>query len=136
MRFLLIVETCYIFLRNNYYLLFYFFILFCFKTYLLFPLKLSYWWHQVTSVTESVSLTFWFNPSPPEYTYPLSESQVVAVRRNIEKMMGMTIGPANVAKFLKEILDGRFHESLELNDPSQTRVYGNPNIFNMLDKDK
>ena len=87
------------------------------------------------SVTESVSLTFWFNPSPPEYSYPLSDSQVVAVRRNIEKMMGMTIGPANVPQFLREILDGRFQD-FELNDPSQTRVYGNPNIFQMLEKDK
>eukprot|EP01091_Cochliopodium_minus_P015451 TRINITY_DN5508_c0_g1_i1.p1 TRINITY_DN5508_c0_g1~~TRINITY_DN5508_c0_g1_i1.p1 ORF type:complete len:358 (-),score=98.19 TRINITY_DN5508_c0_g1_i1:28-1101(-) len=93
-----------------------------------------YWWHQVESLTQSVSLTYWFNPSPPEYSYPLSESQVVAVRRNIEKMMGMTIGPGNVPRFLTEILEGRF-DNVELTDPSTTRVYGNSNILQMLEKE-
>ena len=51
-----------------------------------------YWWHHVQSLTETISLNFWFNPptKQPDPTYPLSESQVVAIRRNIEKMLNLT----------------------------------------------
>jgi len=71
----------------------------------LFP---SYWYHHVTSFTRSAGLNFWFVSNPGEVKFPLSDYQIAAVRRNIEKLIGQAIGPENVGEFLKELADRRY----------------------------
>jgi len=89
-----------------------------------------YFWHHVSSLTETISLNFWFNPSPnpPDPTFPLSESQIVAIRRNIEKMLGVAIGPGLIPQFLKELHEGRY-DGLELRNPPVG--YGNVELLNI-----
>jgi len=68
----------------------------------------SYWYHHVTSFTRSTGLNFWFVSNPGEVKFPLSDYQIAAVRRNIEKLIGQAIGPENVGEFLKELADRRY----------------------------
>eukprot|EP01121_Diplochlamys_sp_Union-15-3_P000772 TRINITY_DN10645_c0_g1_i1.p1 TRINITY_DN10645_c0_g1~~TRINITY_DN10645_c0_g1_i1.p1 ORF type:complete len:174 (+),score=30.53 TRINITY_DN10645_c0_g1_i1:68-589(+) len=70
-----------------------------------------YWFHHVLSVDASVSVNFWFiiNNNPSEaVTFPLSPSQKMAVRRNVEKLISQALGPKEVGDFLKELAEKRF----------------------------
>ncbi len=81
-------------------------------------------------------MNFWFNPSknPADPTFPLTESQVVAIRRNIEKMLGVAIGNANIPQFLEELLEGRY-DDLEFKN-GKPKDYGNPEILMLAKNSK
>ena len=52
--------------------------------------------HHVISLDDTVSINFWFEMGqvdPAKLVYPLCASQRMAVRRNIEKMIGTVLGP-------------------------------------------
>jgi hypothetical protein len=70
-----------------------------------------YWFHYVRSLEQTTSINFWFripSPNSSDIKFPLSASQKTAVRRNIEKMLGETVGPENVGTFLTELTAGRW----------------------------
>mmetsp|Transcript_15966 Transcript_15966/g.37841 ORF Transcript_15966/g.37841 Transcript_15966/m.37841 type:complete len:104 (-) Transcript_15966:510-821(-) len=51
-----------------------------------------------------VSLTFWFKSRPvPKVTFPLNATQLVALRRNIEGLMGELVGPTQVQALMVAI---------------------------------
>eukprot|EP01102_Stenamoeba_stenopodia_P001019 TRINITY_DN10916_c0_g1_i1.p1 TRINITY_DN10916_c0_g1~~TRINITY_DN10916_c0_g1_i1.p1 ORF type:complete len:532 (-),score=120.86 TRINITY_DN10916_c0_g1_i1:218-1813(-) len=68
-----------------------------------------YWWHHVESLTESVGLNFWIEMSKENsQAVTLSPSQLVAIRRNVEKFIGTVIPPQQLGSFLQELVEGRF----------------------------
>lgn len=55
----------------------------------------QYWWHHIENLTdECVSLNFWFKDQakPQKVVLPLSSSQHLAMRRNIEKLVSSKLG--------------------------------------------
>jgi hypoxia-inducible factor 1-alpha inhibitor (HIF hydroxylase) len=72
-----------------------------------------YWFHHVISLDETVSINFWFEMGQVDasrLTFPLNDSQKMAVRRNVEKMIGQVVGPSEVGKFLRELTVGRWDD--------------------------
>jgi len=70
-----------------------------------------YWFHHVDSLEDSISINFWFilnNSQPEAIKFPLSPSQKMAVRRNIERLIAQALGPREVGDFLKELAIGRY----------------------------
>ena len=70
-----------------------------------------YWFHHVEALSDNISVNFWCKPGPtPErIVYPLTSSQKLAIRRNIEKMLSQALGDSNeVGEFLHDLVDGRF----------------------------
>ena len=68
-----------------------------------------YWWHHVESLTESVGLNFWIEMSKDaSQVVTLSPTQLVAIRRNVEKFIGTVIPPQQLGSFLQELVEGRF----------------------------
>jgi len=64
-----------------------------------------YWWHHISSLDETVSVTFWFKCAPQAGApqLPLRPIQMQALRRNIERMLGETITPALMKPFFEWI---------------------------------
>ena len=55
----------------------------------------QYWWHHIENTSEGcVSLNFWFKDQsrPAQVTLPLLPHQDLAMRRNIERMVGDRLG--------------------------------------------
>ena len=55
----------------------------------------QYWWHHIENLTdECVSLNFWFKDQakPQKVVLPLSSSQHLAMRRNIERLVSSKLG--------------------------------------------
>eukprot|EP01135_Chromosphaera_perkinsii_P001324 Nk52_evm51s164 gene=Nk52_evmTU51s164 len=70
-----------------------------------------YWFHHVVALSDNISVNFLCKPGPtPErIAYPLTSSQKLAIRRNIEKMLRQALGnPNEVGEFLHDLVDGRF----------------------------
>ena len=58
-----------------------------------------YWWHHISSLEETVSLTFWFKCGPPgEVRFPLSCVQKVALRRNVEAQLALLGGGGSAVR--------------------------------------
>jgi len=59
----------------------------------------SYWWHHVISLDDSISVSWWFLMQPvgeKPQILPLTTVNLVAMRRNIERMVSDEVGPTNV----------------------------------------
>eukprot|EP00164_Ancoracysta_twista_P003582 GFYU01004787.1.p1 GENE.GFYU01004787.1~~GFYU01004787.1.p1 ORF type:complete len:556 (-),score=72.85 GFYU01004787.1:243-1910(-) len=67
-----------------------------------------YWWHQVESMDETISVTFWFVQKPPVPTkrpdgsYNIEDSTHYALRRNIERILSESIGAKKVGELLND----------------------------------
>jgi hypothetical protein len=48
--------------------------------------------------------------SAADVKFPLSQSQKMAVRRNIERMIAEAVGPENVGVFLNDLTVGRWDQ--------------------------
>ena len=72
----------------------------------------SYWWHHISSLEETVSLTFWFKCGPPkQVALPITAMQKVALRRNIEtQMAACTGGGRGVRQLLLAVQQGNVTE--------------------------
>ncbi|KJE91396.1 hypoxia-inducible factor 1 [Capsaspora owczarzaki ATCC 30864] len=69
----------------------------------------AYWWHHVESLTDSVSVNFWYLVGPPEIAHPLTYQQKISVMRNIEKMLGEALGdPTQLSSLLSDLVLGRY----------------------------
>ena len=59
----------------------------------------SYWWHQIESITDNVSMTWWFKAAAANIpsdgsTVQLQDRDKVALRRNIERLLGQLVEDA------------------------------------------
>ena len=66
----------------------------------------QYWWHHIENLDEAcVSLNFWFKDcaKPEKVLLPLSASQHLAMRRNIEKLVAQKLG-ASAAQLVLPLL--------------------------------
>ncbi len=66
----------------------------------------SYWWHEIhSSFEDTVSVNFWFRAGPTGTpSLPLTDhTHLVALRRNIEKLMGQTHGFATSTRFFERL---------------------------------
>jgi len=80
----------------------------------------SYWWHEIhSSFEDTVSVNFWFRAGPTGTpTLPLTDhTHLVALRRNIEKLMGQSHGFATSTRFFERLGSP---ESITLATASQT----------------
>lgn len=71
----------------------------------------TYWWHHIESLTDTVSINFWYlaASTPNQIVYPLSAAQETAMMRNIEKMVGDALGnPLILHRFWHDMIDGRY----------------------------
>lgn len=83
----------------------------------------QYWWHQMEGLTRNVSMSWWFKDVGKHKNEAvidvskLNEVQRVAIRRNIERIIGQSIGnPRDIHNFFLAIAGGR----LEVPDTSAT----------------
>lgn len=56
-----------------------------------------YWWHEVESLDDSISLTFWYKTPPLDLSklvLPLPSTERVALSRNIERILQGLAGPS------------------------------------------
>mmetsp|Transcript_131629 Transcript_131629/g.196146 ORF Transcript_131629/g.196146 Transcript_131629/m.196146 type:complete len:379 (+) Transcript_131629:7-1143(+) len=70
-----------------------------------------YWWHHVETLTESVGMNFWFEIAPfnmATLKFPLTDEQVIGVRRNLEKFLANVVPPREIGKFLRTITLNRW----------------------------
>ena len=68
--------------------------------------RAQYWWHHIENLTDGcVSLNFWFKDAakPQKVVLPLSASQHLAMRRNIEKLVAGKLGPAKAQAILPQL---------------------------------
>ena len=66
----------------------------------------QYWWHHIENLDERcVSLNFWFRDqaTASQPTLPLSDGQQLAMRRNIEKLVGQQVGPKAAQRWLPKL---------------------------------
>eukprot|EP00656_Telonema_subtile_P012416 TRINITY_DN16250_c0_g1_i4.p1 TRINITY_DN16250_c0_g1~~TRINITY_DN16250_c0_g1_i4.p1 ORF type:complete len:434 (+),score=91.27 TRINITY_DN16250_c0_g1_i4:360-1661(+) len=61
----------------------------------------AYWWHHISSLDETTSVTFWFKCAPTKGSpvLPLCATQQQALRRNIERLIAEMVTPARVGRF-------------------------------------
>lgn len=75
-----------------------------------------YWFHYVKSLDVTISVNFWYvmkDDKIEDVSFPLKkQTHIMAFRRNIEKFIAQTMGPANVGTFLEEMSTGRFNPDL------------------------
>jgi hypoxia-inducible factor 1-alpha inhibitor (HIF hydroxylase) len=75
-----------------------------------------YWFHYVKSLDVTISVNFWYvmkDDKIEDVSFPLKkQTHIMAFRRNIEKFIAQTMGPANVGTFLEEMFTGRFNPDL------------------------
>ena len=66
----------------------------------------QFWWHHIENLTDGcVSLSFWFKDTtkPQKVLLPLTPSQHLAMRRNIEKLVAAKVGAKNAQAALPEL---------------------------------
>jgi hypoxia-inducible factor 1-alpha inhibitor (HIF hydroxylase) len=70
-----------------------------------------FWWHHVECRQDSISVNFWFEMAkadPSMLKYPLSAQQVLAIRRNVERIIGQVIPHREIGTFCTEMVAGRY----------------------------
>ena len=67
----------------------------------------QYWWHHIENLDdECVSLNFWYRDNEKgQVVLPLKEGQVLAMRRNIEKLVAGKAGDEHAREVLSQILE-------------------------------
>jgi len=79
----------------------------------------AYWWHHIISLTETVSVNFWYKCGTKSINgetganMKLSEAQSVSLRRNLERIVADEAGCLEMHSFFKSVLRG----SAELDFP-------------------
>ena len=66
----------------------------------------QYWWHHIENLDERcVSLNFWFRDQSTgkQTMLPLNDSQQLAMKRNIEKIVGQQVGPKAAQRWLPKL---------------------------------
>jgi len=72
----------------------------------------AYWWHHIISLSETVSVNFWYKCGPKQVNAEaganmrLSAAQTVSLRRNLERAVGDQAGPLQVRPFFAAVLTG------------------------------
>lgn len=68
----------------------------------------QYWWHHIENLTdECVSINFWFRDqsTTKQVILPLSDTQHLAMRRNVEKFAISALGVTEMASLMPRLVD-------------------------------
>eukprot|EP01095_Lingulamoeba_sp_RSL-Kostka_P011121 TRINITY_DN4156_c1_g3_i1.p1 TRINITY_DN4156_c1_g3~~TRINITY_DN4156_c1_g3_i1.p1 ORF type:complete len:618 (+),score=238.60 TRINITY_DN4156_c1_g3_i1:63-1916(+) len=71
-----------------------------------------YWWHHVENLTDGIGINFWFKmgqTDPSQLKFPLSDRQIVAIRRNTESFLGAVMPFQDIGSFLMDLGCNRYN---------------------------